>query len=89
MQSKFGNKGREGAKMQWLCEDVGNLLGGWDRHEVDGMVLYFVANDVAIHFDMFGAFVEDGIVRDMNGGVVVTEYVNRFCVMNAKVFEER
>ena len=53
------------------------------------MVLYFVANDVAIHFDMFGAFVEDGIVRDMNGGVVVTEYVNRFCVMNAKVFEER
>lgn len=71
--------------MESLGEDVGNLIEGFDLHEMNYMILNLLSNNMAIHFDMFGAFVEDGIVGYINRRGVITIYINRLVMSEIEV----
>ena len=53
----------------------------------DGGIVSFVSDKMTIELDVFGAFMEGGIVYNVNCGLVVTEKKRR-CLWNMKIKEK-
>ena len=57
---------------QSFGEDVRKLFGGWSVARLDDTRHDMFSNKVTIDFNMFGTFMKNQVVSNMNGGPVVT-----------------
>ena len=55
-----------------FSEDVSWLVNSGNRKELNGLTSHMLTNEVTINFNVFCTLVEDVIMGNLNGAVVVT-----------------
>ena len=61
----------ENSQRQSFCEDISKLHGRRDEKELDEAIVNLLSHDMTVDFYVFGAFVEDRIRSDLNGGLII------------------
>ena len=55
-----------------LSEDISKLKFCRDMRKTNDITRIFIANKVAVNFDMFGAFMEDRVFSDPDGPSIIS-----------------
>ena len=57
---------------KWLGEDIRKLIFGGDGEKLESTMDKMISDKITINLDVFSPFMEDIIVSNMNGILVVT-----------------
>ena len=57
---------------KWLGEDICKLIFGGDGEKLESTMDKMIPNKMTINLDVFSPFMEDIIVSNMNGTLVIT-----------------
>ena len=57
---------------KWLGKDICKLIFGGDEEELESTIDKMITDKMTINLDIFSPFMEDIIVSNMNGTLVVT-----------------
>ena len=63
-----------------LGEKVGELILGVDVADLDAPLIQVAPNEVVLDSDMLAALMEDGVLRQSQGGLTVHPELHCFCV---------
>lgn len=74
--------------MKGLSKDINDLFLCVDWHEMYNIVLDFVTNKMAVHFDVFSPLMENQVVRDVDGNSIVKKYRYGLVVRNSKIYQQ-
>ena len=76
----FVNQSTKASLKMWLGEDICKLIFREDREQLESTIDKMITNKMTIDLDVFSPFMEDIIVSNVNGTLVVTiKRSNRGC----------
>lgn len=75
--------------MQRLGENVCGLVGKIYGHQMDGVVLDFIANHMTVELNVFCAFMKDEVGGNLQSTSVVTENGDQFSERNVEVMKKK
>ena len=67
-----------------LSENIGKLKLCRDMRETNDITLIFISNKMAVNFDMFGSFMEDGIFSDADSPSIISMQWSRSSLSEPK-----
>ena len=61
------------SKRHRLCEQVNNLITGWDMNKTKNFIMNQFADVITINLYVFGMFMMDRISRNANSTCIITK----------------